>query len=324
MSAKTLRKAISYIIPPVITVGLCYVLYSGIDMAGIVSGARLCNPLLVCLFLLCNVLAMVIRGLRWRLQLRAIGVDPGVGAMSRSIFGTYAVNLVFPRMGEFWRCAYIARLKSAPFSSVFGTMVADRLSDTLMVALISLPAFIFSSSALSRFLAEAQLPVDKLMSWPLWCLAGLCLPALLYLALSKGGFAVRARGFIIRTWRGFVVIFRMPHRLTWLALTLGIWGFYLLGMWISMEAYPPLASLVETVGAESVLVTFVFGSLAMAIPSNGGIGPWQFAIVIALSGLYGLPREQALVFATLNLGATTLLTVLLGLASFVYIAVTRR
>ena len=41
-----------------------------------------------------------------------------------SIFGTYAVNLVFPRLGEVWRTGYIAQRQKAPFTTVFGSMVA--------------------------------------------------------------------------------------------------------------------------------------------------------------------------------------------------------
>lgn len=322
--SSALKKAIGYIIPPVITAGLCYFLYSDVDLRSIVDGVRRCNPWLAGLFLACNVLAMVLRGYRWRLQLRAIGVSPGSGAMCRSIFGTYAVNLVFPRLGEIWRCAYISRIMSAPFSGVFGTMVADRLSDTLTVAIVCVVTFVVSSTALGRFMAEADFSVGNLMSWPLWVAAGLCVLVALYIVFGKSMPATKARIFMARMWHGFAVIFRMPHRLTWLALTVGIWGAYMASMYLSMAAFPPTADLMSTGGAAVVLVTFVFGSLAMAIPSNGGIGPWQFAVIISLSGLYALPREQALVFATINLGATTLLTALLGLGSFLYIAFERK
>ena len=322
MSPK-LKKAISYIIPPIITVGLCYILYSDVDPEMIRRGIGECNPWLVAAFLSCNVAAMVFRGVRWRLQLRAIGVNPGLGVMSRSIFGTYAVNLVFPRLGEIWRSGFIARVGNAPFSAVFGTMVADRLSDTLTVLLICIPTFILSSSALDRFLQHANPGASLgrlLTSWPVIALGILLVAAAIWIWLGKDKWAVRLRGFVVRTWKGFTVIFTMPHRGRWLLLTLAVWGSYVLSMGLSMLAFPPTAALAATHGATCVLVTFVFGSLAMAIPSNGGIGPWQFAIILALSGLYGLDRDQALVFATLNLAASTLLTVVLGLASFAHIA----
>lgn len=321
--SSNLKKTISYIIPPVITVGLCYVLYSGVDLAAIWAGVKTCSLPAMMAFLLCNVLAMVFRGLRWRLQLRAIGVNPPAAVMSRSIFGTYAVNIVFPRLGEFWRCAYIARIAPAPFSGVFGTMVADRLSDTLMVGIICLLTFAVSSGALARFLSEANLPSGSAMltSWPVLALIAVMLLAALYVIFGKGRMAARVREFILKTWRGFAVIFTMPARMRWLLLTLGVWACYIASMLLSMMAYPPTAALISgTGGFTAVMVTFVFGSLAMAIPSNGGIGPWQFAVILSLSTLYGLPHNLSLVFATINLGATTLLTILLGLYTFAHIA----
>lgn len=300
--------------------GLCRVLYADLDLGALIAGARQCSPLLVALFLLANVLAMICRGLRWRLQLRAAGINPGVGVMSRSIFGTYAVNLVFPRLGEFWRCAYISRTAGAEFSSVFGTMVADRLADTLIVGLISLSALSLSADAMARFLGAAAFTADIPGGAIFWSALALTVGALLFVILGKGRVAYRIREFLLKTWRGFLLIFQMPGKSLWLLLTLGIWGGYIASMALSMAAFPPTA----TLSAGAVMLTFVFGSLAMAIPSNGGIGPWQYAVILALSGLYGIPQPVALVFATLNLGANTLLNILLGLYTFLHLLLKNR
>lgn len=317
----TVKKVISYIIPPVITVGLCYVLYADLDLEALRQGAQQCSPWLAALFLLANVAAMVCRGLRWRLQLRADSINPGIGVMSRSIFGTYAVNLVFPRLGEFWRCAYIARTTGTGFPQVFGTMVADRLADTVIVAMIALPTLLLSTEALISFSGAANLPGVNLLGAPLFWVA-LAIFALLcvYFALSGSTVAKRVREILKRIWSGFTLIFKMPQKGLWLLLTLGVWGGYIASMAFSMAAFPPTAHL----GASAVMLTFVFGSLAMAIPSNGGIGPWQFAVMLALTGLFGVPRETALVFATLNLGANTLLNILLGLYTFLHILIYKK
>lgn len=312
-----IKKVFSYIIPPVVTVGLCFVLYRDLDFRVLGEAVGDCSPWLGALFIIVNILAMLFRGLRWRLQLRASGVNPGVGVMSRSIFGTYAVNLVFPRLGEFWRCGYIARVSGAEFSSVFGSMVADRLADTLMVGLIALTTLLCFGPAMAKFLEQANIPTGFLGGWVFWALVALMLLAALYVRYGKDKPAGRIREFLLKMWRGFMSIFLMKNKGLWLLLTFGIWGGYLASTAIAMAAYPPTASL----GLDAVLLTFVFGSLAMAIPSNGGIGPWQFAVIIALSGLFGIPRETALIFATLNLGANTLLNILLGLYTFIHILI---
>ncbi len=300
--------------------GLCYVLYADLDLGALYAGARQCSPWLVGLFLLANVLAMVCRGLRWRLQLRADSINPGIGVMSRSIFGTYAVNLVFPRLGEIWRCAFIARTAGSGFSQIFGTMVADRLADTLMVALIALPTLLLSSGALASFLNVANLPFNLIGAPVFWIALALLIALAAFIALSRCPLARKVRGILLKIWRGFMLIFKMPNKWLWLLLTLGVWGGYIASMALSMAAFPPTAHL----NASAVMLTFVFGSLAMAIPSNGGIGPWQFAVMLALTGLFGLPRQTALVFATLNLGANTLLNILLGLYTFLHILIYKK
>ncbi len=322
MSPKiNLKKILSYIIPPVITVGLCYVLYSGVDFGSILADGRMCNPWLAMAFLAFNVVAMLARGFRWRLQLRAVGANPSAAAMSRSIFGTYAVNIVFPRLGEFWRCTYISRIAARPFSEVFGTMVADRLSDTIVVLLLCIVTFLFSTSAFGSFLESAHVSVGFLTSWSALAIYMLIAAFILYVVFGKGGFACKIRGFCLRTWRGFTVIFKMPRKGKWLVYTLIVWGSYIGSMWVSMLAFPPTAALISVYGLQCVMVAFVFGSLSMAIPSNGGIGPWQFAVMLSLGSLYGLDNADALTFATLNLGANTLLNICLGLYTFIHIGI---
>lgn len=55
-----------------------------------------------------SVFSHIFRALRWRIQLRSLGITPPLMAIVVSIFGTYALNLIFPRLGEIWRCTYIA------------------------------------------------------------------------------------------------------------------------------------------------------------------------------------------------------------------------
>lgn len=53
---------------------------------------------------------------------------------SVSIFGAYSLNIVFPRLGEVWRCVYISRSERVPLSTVVGTDIGDRGSDAVVVA----------------------------------------------------------------------------------------------------------------------------------------------------------------------------------------------
>lgn len=132
---------------------LCYVLFTSIDfseMADIVR--RECRPQWIAATLALSILSHVVRAARWRIQLNALGLKCSLWELTLSIFGTYAVNLVFPRLGEIWRTTFVARRRHAPFAQVFGSMVADRLSDTITVLIITACTFALASGHMLEYL----------------------------------------------------------------------------------------------------------------------------------------------------------------------------
>ena len=94
-------------------------------------------------------------------------------------------------------------------------------------------------------------------------------------------------------------------------------------MYFAFFAFPETAGVVAQYGIVAVLVCFLLSSIAMGIPSNGGIGPWQIAVMFGLS-MYGVSEIPALAFANLVLGTQTLLLILLGLYAFISISFDRK
>ena len=324
-------------LPLVITVGLCWKLFSDVDFSQMIDIIRRqCDYRWIALALVLSVFSHIFRAMRWRIQLRAIDCRPSLFTLTLSIFGPYAVHLVFPRLGELWRTGYIAQREDSPFDGVFGSMVADRLADTVTVALITLSTLIFAGGPLLEFLAEHgnrglldSLRSALLSPWLYIC--GLLLLALAWWILRRfaaNRFISRLRGFLAGLWHGFAAIATMHGRLRWLLLTFMIWGCYFLQLYVAFFAFPATAQVVALHGVGAVMVCFVLSSISMVVPSNGGIGPWQTAVVFAL-GLYsaGIPeltREYSTAFANLVMGSQTLLLILLGIFTFVCIALQRR
>lgn len=71
--------------------------------------------------------------------------------------------------------------------------------------------------------------------------------------------------------------------------------------------------------ADSGLVVFVFGSFSMAVPSNGGLGPWNLAVMFALS-LYAIDDTRGAAFSMVMWGCQAAMLITLGVFSAVYIA----
>ena len=317
----------SYGIPLLVSVGLCYVLFTGIDFNEMLAIARSeCRPQWIAGALALSVFSHVIRAARWQIQLRALGLDCRLGELTLSIFGTYAVNLVFPRLGEIWRTTFVARRKGASFTQVFGSMVADRLSDMLTVLLLVLLAFMLASGHILEYLrgsgaATAEKAAAALSSPWLWigCFS-IAAAAWIYVARGKSALAGKLRHMVAGLWQGFAVVATMRGRGQWILLTIALWGCYYVQLYLAFYAFPFTAALADAPGgAVTVLVAFVLSSLSMGVPSNGGIGPWQWAIIFAL-GCYGVAPAPAGAFANVVLGTQTLLLILLGLITFSIIA----
>ena len=294
-----------------------------------------CDFRWIVLSLALSVVSQIIRAWRWKLQLNALEIYPSFFQVVLSIFGTYAVNIVFPRLGEIWRTGYIAARRNAPFATVFGSMIADRAADVVLVLVLTLVTLGLASPALAAFVArypDAYNAIGSILTSPITWVCIAVVTAMcwwLYTRYSKTKFILKVRHAIVELWQGFAVVFKMEQRLLWIVLWVSIWSCYFLQLYFTFYAFPFTYSLLETNGVICVLVAFVLSSIAMGIPSNGGMGPWQIAIIFALS-LYapaGMSAAQAdtfrlnlTAFANLVLGTELLLMILLGIFTFICIA----
>lgn len=326
---------LKYGLPLVITVGLCWLLFHNINFGEMMEIIRRdCNFWWIGLALVVSVFSHVFRAARWQIQLRALGINASLWELTLSIFGTYAVNLVFPRLGEVWRTGYVAAEEKAPFTTVFGSMVADRLADTVTVAIITAATFLLAGPQLMEYLSQnpdAYNGVINLLTSPaLWAgiVACLALATWIFVKFPDNKVIAKIRSLWKGLWEGFAVIVKMPGKGRWMVLTCLVWGCYFFQLYVAFFSFPLTSEVVSRYGTIAVLVCFVLSSISMGVPSNGGIGPWQWAIIFGLSlysaGIPGLTREYATSFANLVMGMQTLLLILLGIFTFIAISLRKK
>lgn len=280
-----------------------------------------------------TVLSHVIRGVRWGIQLRAVGI-PRISpvAESVSIFGAYALNLVFPFLGEAWRCVYISRRENTKLSTVVGTDIGDRTSDGLMIGMFILLTLWVAHPAMERFFSHYALGNvidDLLFQRYSWLIVGGTVALLLLLdRLFRHTKVVQGiNNSCRRIWEGFVVLFHLDQTWLYIIYTIGIWLCYFLETYLMLYAFPFTRELITTPGTcwglVPGLVVFVFGSCSMIVPSNGGLGPWNIAVMFALT-LYGISDAQGTAFSLVYWSFQSLTLVAAGIFSAIYIAVTKK
>lgn len=320
---------IKYALPLALTILLVWYMFRKIDMAEMMSILRHgVDYWWILLAMGISVLSHVARAARWRIQLDALDVKPPFMALCCSIFGTYALNLVFPRLGEVWRCAYISRRQNAPFTTVVGSMVADRLSDTIMVLCITVFTFIVAREGMTSFLTKYPVGEDlvKAASSPMLWIAGVLAITAVWLVMRFFGenkIIKKVKDMLLTLWQGFAAVAHMKGKWKFLALTFSIWGCYFFQLYVAFYAFSFTDDLCHTPGLAwgllPCLVAFVLSSIGMAVPSNGGLGPWNVAVMFGLA-IYGISDTQGTAFSILVWSAQTIMLVLLGIYTMIYIS----
>lgn len=333
MTGKEIIKTIlRVIVPATVSAVLVVWLFHKVDIKTVMHTLRQgCDYWWLILMCLVLVLSRSVRGIRWGMQLRAAGVPrmPKFAEMV-SIYGAYALNLVFTGVGEAWRCLYVAHRQKASLPTVIGTDLGDRISDAVVIiALVGCTLFV-ARPALDRFMDQYPLgrELASVFSSP-WLLAGIgvILALVIWLAFthSDNRIIIAIKKECDRLWGGFKVLFTMPGQFKFWGMTLLIWIFYFLMTYLCFFAFPFTRALTTpqlAYGLLPGLVVFVFGSLSIAVPATGGLGPWNIAVIFALT-LYKVDPADAATYSMVVWAFQTVAQILLGIVAALYVALSR-
>ena len=275
--------------------------------------------------LLFGLFANIVRGFRWGLLIGSLGERFKMSNMVYAVLGNYAVNLVLPRVGEVWRCGVITKYDKISFSKLLGTLFIDRVSDTVMVGMITLCIFIFNIGFFTDFFAKNPELLDGFRSMfnSMW----IYVSAVIFMALiwfvftymSKFTLVQKAKGLLRNIWEGMKSIWLLEHKVRFLVETFLIWGGYFCYFYITFYAFDFTKDLGVVVG----LITFTMSSIGVAVPVQGGIGPWHF-MVIATLVCFGVNENDAAAFALVVHTVQTVWTGLCGLFGIVALPITNR
>lgn len=268
----------------------------------------------IALSLVFGVFANLFRGWRWKLALEPLGEYPKTANCVYAIFISYASNLVIPRVGEVTRCGVLSKYDGVSFSKSLGTVVSERMIDTLCVGLITGAVLLMQMPVFADFFAETGTNVEKyaeVLTSAHFYLIILCVLAILVLVfflVRNIALFAKLKGIIQNVWQGIVALKDIKQIPLYLFCTIGIWGCYFLEFYLAFYAFGFSAHLGITAG----MVMFVVGTLAVIVPTPNGAGPWHFAVMTMMM-LYGVGKEDAGIFALLVHGIQTFLLILLGI-----------
>lgn len=286
------------------------------DILSIKNSFKTANYWWVVLSLVCGVLSHVSRAYRWQFLLEPLGYKPKLANSVMTVLMAYLLNLFVPRSGEFARAASIKKYENIPFEKAFGTIVAERVTDVIMLLIIMGIAFYLQTDLLSSYIFKD----DGQSSFYSKIIIFVVLPIIgfaTFKSLQKSSNPIihKLIEFINGLLDGVKSIFSMKKKWKFLFHTLFIWAMYLLMFYVVTFALPETTNL--PFGA--IIVGFVVGGLSMAL-TNGGLGSYPIFVASALI-LYKVDENPARAFGWIMWTAQTIMVILFGGLSFLLIPI---
>ena len=99
-----------------------------------------------------STLSHISRAYRWKMLLQPTGHNPKLYNSFFAVMIGYLANLAFPRLGEVSRCTVLVKNEKIPFSTSFGTVITERIIDTLTWFLLLIITIITQFDTLYGFL----------------------------------------------------------------------------------------------------------------------------------------------------------------------------
>ncbi len=259
------------------------------------------------------------RAYRWKYTMEPLGYNTRILNNFFGVMIGYVANIILPRFGEVWRCVMVSRYeKGTSFEKLFGTVVAERVADLLILLVIVMVVIAMQLARLrvsienlvGGFL-ENNSVVELAMKVSIGGMLSIAFAFVTWRLLkrSQNPIFVKIRGLVQGLIDGVTSILRMQKKWAFLAHTAFIWVMYL------AMFYAPFHALQETSSAtvSAVLASFVMASFSIVLV-QGGIGVYPIAVAQTLV-LYNIPYEAGFAMGWIIWVAQTIMLVSFGVAS---------
>lgn len=320
---KIINKTIQYAAPFILGGAILYWMYCGFDFSSIKSWIINMDWTWMLLSLPFGVLAQVFRGIRWRQLLEPIGEHSRISTAVHAVFLSYASSLVIPRVGEVMRCGILNKYDGVSFPKALGTVVSERIIDSLLVIIIMGVTLLLQMPVFFRFFAETGTDIShifrKFTVGGYWA-TGICaLAAVIFIGvlIRRLSFFSKVKSIFKNMMEGILSLKKVENLPLFIAYTLAIWLCYFLHFYLTFFCYPFTSHL----SALAALVVFVVGSIAVIVPTPNGAGPWHFAVKTMLV-FYGVAGTDGAMFALVVHTLQTALVALLGVISAIILPLT--
>lgn len=291
------------------------------------------NFLWIGLAALVGVFSHYIRGIRWKMIIDSTGDSISALNAFYAVMIGYLANGFLPRFGEVIRCGVLGRKEEIKVEKLIGTVVVERLFDLIVLILVVGTTLLVQYQLLFNFINERLFQpfvqkfstglVDLLFKFGLLLAITIVFFVVLFFVAKRMGIWQK----IEQKWNstrhsfteGFSAILKVKNKGLFIFYSLFIWACYFL------MAYLIFFSLEDTkhLGFEAGLSVLTSGSLALLIPTPGGLGSYHQFVSNTLQ-LYNIPDTAGISLSWLIWSTNFAVILVFGLLSLLLISIKKK
>ena len=319
---KKVKKTLTYALCLVLALVLLYFSFRSVEWDAFAEALSSCRWEWVLLSMFIGALVIVVRGMRWRMQLLPLDASSSLVTSFNAYAIGLASSLVLPRMGDLIRCGYVTKNTSIGYDKSLGTMVVDRVWDIVSMMLIGVALVVLFWTHFGGFIMDNYFGA-MVSSRTLWIIliAGVLLVAgvllLLWKEREKGGFWTKAWGFVQGIGDGLKSCLKMRHGWLFIIYTIIIWAGYWFMCYCIILALRDV-EVFAALGPVDALFLMFAGTVSTLVPVPGGFGAYHSVVAGAISAVWGIPFATGMVFAILSHESQVIVQAVLGLGSYIH------
>lgn len=316
---KNITSILKYILSLLIAVSLLYYVFHDWDFSDLVARFEQVNYWWVLLSIILSIISHVSRAYRWNVLLEPVGYKKlSTYRTFKAVMIGYFTNLFAPRLGEITRCGVLKRTDSVNMSASFGTVIAERVFDFLILLSLILLGLIIEFDRLNTFfidfindkfegieLTTAKMGLITLVGFIF--VAGLITLWWFRERIKRKPIYFKVRSFIRELVGGFTSVLRLEKKTGFWFSTAFIWILYYAMAYIMFFAVESTSEL----GLAAGLSILIMGGLGMSAPVQGGFGTYHI-LVGSILLTYGISEKDGYFFATLIHTSQTISVLLFG------------
>jgi glycosyltransferase 2 family protein len=146
-----LKRALNIALPILLSIIFLYIAFYNSDLNKVFSLVSHPSLFWIIIFIISTLFSHLLRAIRWKIILHSVKKDVSIKNSFGALMIGYAVNFIFPRVGEISRAALIGKWEGVSRSSMFGTVIVERVIDVIFLGLTLLISIYLSSDLIVGF-----------------------------------------------------------------------------------------------------------------------------------------------------------------------------